>query len=348
LGAPGLALDVPPVPAAIPWNFALSRPSVPQLAEADFPEGHGSDNVMLGVGLKIASVFVFVAMASLLKAAEGIPSGELVFFRSFFAIFPIVIFLAWKRELAIGFETKHLFGHVWRGLVGVGSMSLGFYGLTKLPLPESITIGYATPLIIVALSVVFLHEQVRLYRWSAVLVGLVGVIIILLPRLTVLSGGGIGVEEAYGALAALAAACFAAIAMLLVRRLVHTERTATIVLYFSITSTLFSLLSVPFGWVWPTPQQAAYLVCAGFAGGIAQILLTECYRHADMSIIAPFEYSSLILSVVIGYMVFGDVPTVQMLIGGAIVVASGIFIILREHQLGLERRRSKEVSTPQG
>jgi drug/metabolite transporter (DMT)-like permease len=227
-------------------------------------------------------------------------------------------------------------------------MSLSFYGLTKLPLPESITIGYATPLIIVALSVVFLHEQVRLYRWSAVVIGLVGVVIILAPRLTLLSGGGIETEEAFGALAALAAAAFAAVAGLLVRRLVHTERTATIVLYFSITSTLIALLSAPFGWVWPTPQQAVYLVCAGFAGGIAQILLTECYRHADLSIIAPFEYSSLLLGLVIGYLVFGDVPTMQMLIGGAIVIASGIFIIMREHQLGIERRRSREVSTPQG
>jgi drug/metabolite transporter (DMT)-like permease len=326
----------------------LSRPSNPELAEADFPEEHGSANVMLGIGLKVASVVIFVGMSSLLKAADGIPSGELVFYRSFFAIFPIAIFLAWKRELAIGFQTSHLFGHFWRGLVGVGSMSLSFYGLTKLPLPESITIGYATPLIIVALSVVFLHEQVRLYRWSAVVIGLVGVVIILAPRLTLLSGGGIETEEAFGALAALAAAAFAAVAGLLVRRLVHTERTATIVLYFSITSTLIALFSAPFGWVWPTPQQAVYLVCAGFAGGIAQILLTECYRHADLSIIAPFEYSSLLLGLVIGYLVFGDVPTMQMLIGGAIVIASGIFIIMREHQLGIERRRSREVSTPQG
>jgi len=339
---------VPPVDAASAWNFAVSRPSDPDLSEADFPEEHGSTNVMLGIGLKVASVSVFVVMSSLLKAADGIPAGELVFYRSFFAIFPIVAFLAYKRELIIGFKTQHLFGHFWRGLVGVGSMSLGFYGLTKLPLPESITINYATPLIIVALSVIVFREQVRLYRWSAVLIGLVGVLIILSPRLTLLSGGGLGAEEAYGALAALAAAGFAACAMLLVRRLVHTERTATIVLYFSITSTLIALVSVPFGWVWPTPQQAVYLILAGFAGGIAQILLTECYRHADMSIIAPFEYSSLILSLVVGYLVFGDVPTMQMLIGGAIVIASGIFIIFREHQLGLERRRAREVSTPQG
>jgi drug/metabolite transporter (DMT)-like permease len=329
----------------------VSRPPAEDLTEpteADFPEEHGRSNVMLGITLKIGSVFVFVAMSSLLKAADGIPSGELVFYRSFFAIFPIVAFLAYKRELIVGFKTKHLFGHFWRGLVGVGSMSLSFYGLTKLPLPESITINYATPLMIVVLSALVFNETIRLYRWSAVLVGLVGVLIILSPRLTLLSGGGVGAEEAWGAMAALAACVLAACAMLLVRRLVHTERTATIVLYFSITSTLIALLSIPFGWVWPTPQQALFLICAGFAGGIAQILLTECYRHADMSVIAPFEYSSLILSLVVGYLVFGDVPTMQMLIGGVIVIASGLFIIYREHKLGLQRRRSREVSTPQG
>lgn len=305
-------------------------------------------NALLGIGLKIGSVCVFVAMSGLLKAAEGVPSGQLVFFRSFFAIFPIILVLAWQGELATGWKTRQLFGHIWRGLVGVSSMALGFYALTKLPLPESIAINYATPLIIVVFSAIFLRETVRLYRWSAVVVGLVGVLIIMWPRLTVLTSGAADLEEAIGALAALVATFFAATAMMLVRRLVFTERSSTIVLYFSVTSTLFALLSIPFGWVWPTPGQWVLLVSAGVCGGIAQILLTECYRHAEMSVIAPFEYSSLILSLVIGYLAFSEIPTVQMLVGGLIVMGAGIFIILREHRLGLDRVSSKKVSTPQG
>jgi drug/metabolite transporter (DMT)-like permease len=233
-------------------------------------------------------------------------------------------------------------------MVGTGGMATGFFALTQLPLPETITIQYATPLLIVVFSAVFFHERVRLYRWSAVLIGLVGVIIIIWPRLTVFSGGMESMSGAtLGAISALVSCVFAATAMMLVVRLVQTERSATIVLYFSLTSSAFGLLTLPFGWVMPTPEQFALLIGAGIFGGIGQILLTESYRHADMSVVAPFEYASLILSVIVGYVLFKDVPTVQMLIGGAIVVASGLFIIYREHKLGIERRKEREVTPPQ-
>lgn len=305
-------------------------------------------NAMTGIAFKLSSVCVFLGMSSLLKASEGIPSGQLVFFRSFFAILPIIAYLIWKGELGVGLTTKHPVGHLLRGLVGTGGMMTGFFALTQLPLAEAITISYATPLLIVVFSAVFYHEQVRLYRWSAVLIGLVGVIIIIWPRLTVFSGGISDMSGAtLGAISALVAAGFAATAMVLVRKLVETERSATIVLYFSVTSSVFGLATLPFGWVMPTTEQFALLIGAGIFGGIGQILLTESYRHADMSVVAPFEYASLILSVAIGYLIFHDVPTIEMLIGGAIVVGSGLFIIYREHKLGLERKKASEVSPPQ-
>jgi len=167
------------------------------------------------------------------------------------------------------------------------------------------------------------------------------------PRLTVFSGGVSNMSGAtLGALVAFISCFFAATAMVLVRRLVQTERSATIVLYFSITSSIFGLCTLPFGWVMPTPQQFAMLIGAGIFGGIAQILLTESYRHADMSVVAPFEYASLILSIAAGYFFFNDIPTVEMLVGGLIVVGSGLFIIYREHKLGLERGKASEVSPP--
>ncbi|RUT35227.1 DMT family transporter [Arsenicitalea aurantiaca] len=304
---------------------------------------------MLGIGLKIASVGIFLVMSSLLKAADDVPPGQLVFFRSLFAILPIIVFLVYRRELMAGLKTARPMGHLWRGLIGVCGMGCGFYALTRLPLPEAVAINYAMPLLIVVFSAIFLGEVVRLYRWSAVLIGLIGVAIIIWPRLSIFSGGITDASGATaGAIAALGGALFGAIAMLLVRNLVHTERSATIVLYFSVTCTAISLATIPFGWVWPTPQQAALLIGAGIAGGIAQVLLTECYRYADMSVIAPFEYTSMLLSIGIGYLFFGEVPTIQMLVGGVIVVAAGIFIILREHQLGLERGRARRVTTPQG
>lgn len=306
------------------------------------------NNAMAGIGFKLSSVCVFLGMSSLLKASEGIPAGELVFFRSFFAILPIIVYLIARGELGVALVTKHPISHLWRGLVGSGGMAFGFYALTQLPLPEAIAISYATPLLIVVFSAVFYHEEIRLYRWSAVLVGFVGVIIIIWPRLTVFSGGLDNMSSAtLGAISALIAACFAATAMMLVRKLVQTERSATIVLYFSIASSLIGLCSMPFGWLMPTPEQFALLIGAGIFGGIGQILLTESYRHADMSVVAPFEYASLILSVIIGYIFFKDIPTVEMLLGGVIVVCSGLFIIYREHKLGIERRKASEVTPPQ-
>lgn len=306
------------------------------------------DNAMAGIGFKLSSVCVFLGMSSLIKASDDIPAGELVFFRSFFAILPILVYLIARGELGVGLKTRHPVSHLWRGLVGTGGMAFGFYALTQLPLPEAIAISYATPLLIVVFSAVFYHEVVRLYRWSAVLVGLVGVIIIIWPRLTVFSGGLENMSSAtLGAVSALIAACFAATAMMLVRKLVQTERSATIVLYFSIASSIIGLCSMPFGWLMPTPEQFALLVGAGIFGGIGQILLTESYRHADMSVVAPFEYASLILSVIIGYIFFKDIPTIEMLVGGLIVVGSGLFIIYREHKLGIERRKAGEVSPPQ-
>lgn len=304
---------------------------------------------MTGIGLKIASVFVFVAMSAMIKAAEDVPPGELVFFRSFFALVPIAVFLLWRGEFIEGFKTARPMGHVWRGLVGMTGMALMFYGLTRLPLPEAITINYATPLFIVIFSAVFLGEKVRFYRWSAVLIGLLGVLVVLWPRLTVFGNSAESTpEQAWGAVAAFTACIVAAVAMLMVRTLVRTERSSTIVIYFSLCCTVMSLLTLPFGWVWPTPTQWVLLVSAGVAGGIAQILLTESYRHAELSIIAPFEYSSLILAIAMGFMLFGDMPTIQTLVGGLIVIFAGIFIIIRERRLGIETARARKVANPGG
>jgi drug/metabolite transporter (DMT)-like permease len=136
----------------------------------------------------------------------------------------------------------------------------------------------------------------------------------------------------------------AAFAMMLVRRLVQTEKTSTVVIYFSISATVISLVSIPFGWVMPSGPQFAMLIAAGVAGGVAQILLTECYRHAPMSTIAPFEYTSMLLGLGIGFFFFGDVPTLEMLLGSVIVMSAGGYIIYREHQLALAPHKT---NTPQ-
>ncbi len=323
-----------------PQDAASANVQPNETAEPDLLQ----NNPMLGISLKVASVAVFVGMSTLLKAADGIPLGQLIFFRSFFAVLAILVYFAVRGQVSGILQTRHGFSHFWRGMVGVGAMTLSFYALTKLPLPEAIAINYASPLIAVVLGAVILHEVVRMYRWSAVVIGLFGVLIIIWPRMTLFAEGQVGHNEAMGALAALGGAIMAAFAMMLVRRLVQTEKTSTVVIYFSISATVISLVSIPFGWVMPSGPQFAMLIAAGVAGGVAQILLTECYRHAPMSTIAPFEYTSMLLGLGIGFFFFGDVPTLEMLFGSAIVMSAGGYIIYREHQLALAPHKT---NTPQ-
>ncbi|MGN6142528.1 MAG: DMT family transporter [Mesorhizobium sp.] len=312
-------------------------------------EAPGSRGALTAIALKILSVTIFVCMSSLIKAAGTLPAGQIVFFRSFFAIFPILLFLGFKHELRTAFATKRPMGHVARGIVGVCSMAFTFFALTRLPLPDAITLSYAQPLLVVVFSSLFLGEAVRIYRWSAVAVGLVGVVIISWPELTLLtSGSALDDQEVLGVIAAFAGAGGSAIAAILVRNLVHSEKTATIVLWFSLMASVLALLSLPFGWQPLTLTQTLLLVSAGFCGGIAQIFMTSAYRHAEVSTVAPFEYTSMILAIVVGYFAFGDVPTPYMLVGGLIVVGAGIFIIWRERQLGLSRGAARRVVSPQG
>jgi drug/metabolite transporter (DMT)-like permease len=298
---------------------------------------------MRGILMKISSVIVFLGMQTFIKlAGSDIAPGQVTFYRSFFALFPIIAYLAYRKQLRAAFYTANPFGHLKRGTIGIISMGFGFYGLMHLPLPEAIALGYAAPLVAVIFAAVFLGETVRFYRWSAVFFGIVGVAIVSWPKLTLFREGGIEAEQAAGAICVLLSAVMAGMAMIQVRKLVEEERTATIVLYFSMIASLFSLLTLPFGWASLGSSAAFFLVCAGFCGGAGQILLTESYRHADVSTVAPFEYSSILLGGLVGYFVFGDVPGGHMMVGTAIVVAAGIYIIHREHRLGLERRDARK------
>ena len=323
----------------------------PQIAASDEKQSLHQDNlgnVLKGIGLKVASVAVFVAMQSSIKLAGQLPAGEIVFFRSFFAVIPVLAVFAWRGELGSALATDRPLSHVARGVVGVGAMGLGFFALTRLPLPEAIALNYAQPLLVVVFSVIFLGEAIRLYRWSAVVVGLIGVLIISWPKLTLLSSGaGISDQQAIGVVAALASASLSAVALLLVRRLVRTERSTTVVLWFSLTASVMALLTIPFGWQALTFGQAALLIAAGFFGGVAQILMTESYRHAEASTVAPFEYTSMILGIGAGYFLFADLPTRHTLVGGAIVICAGLFIVWRERRLGIVRGAARKVTPPQ-
>lgn len=301
-----------------------------------------------GIALKLGSVLVFIVMVSMIKAtADHVPAGQSVFFRSAFAIPVIVAWLILRRELSTGLRAKSPMGHIWRGFAGTCAMGLGFAGLGYLPLPEVTAIGYAAPLLTVIFAAMFLGEDVRLFRLSCVALGLAGVLIVLSPRLTLLEGGA-SHAEAFGALLVLGGAVFAALAQVFVRKLVDTERTPAIVFYFSLTATVLSLATLPFGWVWPDPMEWVLLIGSGLLGGVGQILLTSSYREADASLVAPFDYASMLFALAIGWFIFSEMPSRTVLAGASLIILAGILIILRERRLGKDRAQQRKVTTPQG
>lgn len=305
-------------------------------------------NITRAIALKLMSVTCFVVMASLIKAtSEAVPPGQAVFFRSFFALIVIIGWLVARGSLRTGLRTANPMSHVWRGIVGTVAMGLMFTGLGLLPLPEVTAIGYAAPLMVVILAAMFLGEQVRFFRLSAVALGLLGVLIVLSPRLTSLDGGASD-RELLGAVVVLTGAACAALAQVFVRKMVEYEETSAIVFWFSVTSSGLALLTLPFGWQIPSLEVAGLLILAGLLGGIGQIGLTAAYRYADAGVVAPFDYFSMLLALLIGYFVFGEVPTLTVLGGAALVIAAGILIILRERQLGLERALQKKATQQKG
>ena len=309
------------------------------------------------ITLKLAAVFLFMVMAAIIKTvSDHVPPGQAVFFRSFFAL-PIIMAWLWQRgQLREGLIPSNLMGHVWRGFFGTSAMGLTFAGLGLLPLPEVTAIGYATPMFAVIFAAMFLGERIRLIRVSAVALGLIGVMIVLAPRLCI-GSDAVSTAASLGAGMVLAAAILRALVQIHVRRLVKTDTTAAIVFYFSITASGLSLATLPLGWATGLPalawtQPAAWvigmLILAGLVGGIAQIMVTSSYRFGSASMLAPFDYASMIFASVIGYVAFSEVPTGPILLGSTLVIAGGVLIIWRERQLGLDRSKSKPSVPPQG
>lgn len=295
-------------------------------------------NPVRGITLKVLSVIIFVTMFSLIKAtSQSIPPGEAVFFRSFFAIPVLLIWLVLRGDFPQTLKAKDLMGHIWRGLMGTCAMASGFLAVGLLPLPEVVAIGYAAPLLVTMLAAMFLNEKIRLVRFSALLLGMLGVLLVLSPRLTVLDTEITNRLQTIGALAALMGAVFSALAQVFARKLVATETTGSIVFYFSVMSSTLALLTIPFGWTFPSAYQFSLLMMAGLLGGVGQILLTESYRYAEVAVIAPFEYCSIILALVVGYFVFDELPTQIMMVGVALIITAGIIIIERERRLGIKR-----------
>jgi drug/metabolite transporter (DMT)-like permease len=302
------------------------------------------EGVYLGIALILISTLAFTLMSALIRSlGERIPLGEIVFSRSLFGLIPLILMLQWRGELRQAFMLHKPIRHVTRAVAGIGSMFCNFGALSRIPLADATAINFVTPLFNVALAAIFLGEKVRRFRWAAVAVGFAGVILMLSPHL---GQGEWSSAAAYGALLALSGAFLVSAAMTQVRQLAATETTASLVFSFTVLSTLTGLVAMLWGWEVPSKLDAMILVLTGIFGGIGQITVTESYRHAGAGTVAPFAYTSMIYSIILGYAFFGEVPELVVMLGAAIVVFAGLFVLYRERQLRIDRTREREAETP--
>jgi drug/metabolite transporter (DMT)-like permease len=278
-----------------------------------------------GIGLGALAFALFTLMDTAIKwLSSGYPVIELVFFNALFALIPVSLTTLRRGGLA-RLRTRRLHLHVLRGAFGLGGGFLAFYAYSRLPLADAYSIIFATPLLITALSVPILGEQVGWRRWSAVAVGFVGVLVMLRPGVAPVGPGS---------LAALGAACASALAILLVRKLSATESTASIALYSNLTGLLVTGSLLPFHWVVPSLGDLLLMAAAGLIGGSALLILISAYRRAPAALVAPFQYSQMVWAILLGFVIWGDVPDPARLLGAAIVASSGLFIVYRETALG--------------
>jgi len=302
-------------------------------------------NLFKAIGFKLISALLFAAMSALVRQLGDVaPVGQMVFFRSAFAILPVVVIYALRGELASAVRTGRPLGQLGRGLLSVFGMFTNFSALTRLPLADATAISFASPLFTVALAAVILKERVRIYRWSAVLVGFVGVIVMLIPHFDAghYAAAGAAATAAVGSLFALTSAVCNAGTVIQTRRLTQSETTPSIVFYFSLVCAIAGALTLPFAWHTPTGSELAALISLGVLGGVAHIFLTESYRYATASVVAPFDYTSMLWALMLGYWLFGELPSALVYLGATIVACAGLYVIWRERQLGLKRARAAE------
>jgi drug/metabolite transporter (DMT)-like permease len=286
--------------------------------------------------MMLLSVFLFSCMDATVKLATATyPVGQIIFFRNMVAFLPIAWFI--HRAGGIGvLRTRQLGAHLGRSIVGVIAMATGFLGYAFLPLGDAVSLEQSGPLFLTALSVPLLGERVGWRRWAAVGVGFVGVLVMTRP--------GAGLFNPAALLSLTAAVCYA-LAMIAIRRLGRSDGPATTVFYFTVCAALAGTASLPFAWVTPDAHGLVVLVGVGLLGGFAQMAMTEAFRIAPVSLIAPFNYASLVFAMAFGYAFWGDTPDAFLLAGAAIVVASGLYILHRETTLA-RRSRAARMAAP--
>lgn len=270
---------------------------------------------------------LFAGMTLCVKIlGHDIPIGQTIFVRGVISAV-VLACIAWRTAGLQLLKTNNLRSHALRSLSGTVSMFCLFAAVTMIPLADVTAISFTSPMFVTVLAMLFLGEHIHRYRWTALGVGFLGVLIMLGPHLSFAAGSSLG------ALIALAAAMFSAVAMIFLRKMSGGEHAITITFYFSLTFMTCAALSALQGWATPTMAQWVLIVLAGLFGVFGQLLMTYAYRFAEASTVAPLDYTNMIMAVMLGYLFFGEIPSLFIWIGAPLVVGGGLIILWREYYL---------------
>lgn len=281
---------------------------------------------MLGILLKLAAVVLFSGMAAAVKfLGPEVPAGETIFVRSLIAV-AIVVLIAWRTGQLHLLRTGNWRSHALRSTASAGSMFTWFVALGLAPIADVTAMTYTQPIFLSLFAVLFLGERFRAYRWMAVAVGCLGAAIMMGPHLS------FAASHSFGIFMALASALLGALGMMFLRGMSRTEHAITITFYFSLTTLAGAAISALWGWPMLTARQWGLVVLVGVIGTAAQLLLTSAYRYAEASIIAPLDYSSMIVIVLLGYVAFDEIPGRSIWMGAPLVIAAGLLILWREYR----------------
>ena len=271
----------------------------------------------------LLSCLGFSVMATFVKfAAREVSPFEITFFRCFFGLLVLAPAIAWHGIGAL--RTKHLGMHAWRGILGATAMGCAYFGLSRMPLATYNALSFSKPLFAVILAVIVLRETVRWRRWAATIVGLLGVMIMMRPGTEAFDPNG---------LFALGDALSIAILITVLKKLPAYERPLAMLFYFGLVSSPIALLLALPHWSWPSGTTWLMLAAIGAVGALSQYWWILAFRTGEASAVAPFDYSRLLFSAVMGFAFFAEVPDGWTMAGAALIVASTIYIARREAQL---------------
>ena len=279
----------------------------------------------LGAVYMIMSVLFFSFMDILIKVTDEYDVGQTMFFRAFFGLIPIY-FLIPKEKITDFYKTKNLKLHFYRSFFGAIAMAAIFIGLRNLQLAEVTALAFSAPLWVVIFSMFFLSETIRLKRWIAVGLGFVGTIIISKP--------GFDNLNFYYIYPIIFCIGFAGVSILIRKLTLVGEPVWLIAFYFSLFSGLGGLITLPLGrWIMPNTYDFVLLILIGLLGSVANLLLTQSYKLAEVTLTTPLKYLSLVFAIIFGFYFFKEVPTIYTLSGAGLIVASSAIIFFRESEL---------------